>query len=28
MEFRAIVHEEDGKYWAEVQELLGCFASG
>jgi len=28
MEFQAIVHEEDGKYWAEVQELPGCFASG
>lgn len=28
MEFHAIVHEEDGSYWAEVQELPGCFASG
>lgn len=25
----AIVHEEeDGGYWAEVEELPGCFASG
>jgi predicted RNase H-like HicB family nuclease len=25
----ALVHEEeDGSYWAEVQELPGCFASG
>jgi predicted RNase H-like HicB family nuclease len=22
------VHQEDGSYWAEVQELPGCFASG
>ena len=22
------VHHEDGSYWAEVQELPGCFASG
>lgn len=27
-EFRVIVHEEDGSYWAEVAELPGCFASG
>lgn len=27
-EYRALVHEEDGAYWAEVQELPGCFASG
>lgn len=27
--FHALVHEEnDGSYWAEVQELPGCFASG
>jgi predicted RNase H-like HicB family nuclease len=27
--FDALVHEEDdGSYWAEVQELPGCFASG
>lgn len=28
LEFRAIIHEEDGSYWAEVKELPGCFASG
>ena len=28
MEFHAIVHQEDGSYWAEVRELPGCFASG
>ncbi len=28
MEFRAIIHEEDGSYWAEVENLPGCFASG
>jgi predicted RNase H-like HicB family nuclease len=28
MEFHAKVHEEDGSYWAEVEELPGCFASG
>jgi predicted RNase H-like HicB family nuclease len=28
MEFHAILHEEDGSYWAEIQELPGCFASG
>jgi predicted RNase H-like HicB family nuclease len=22
------VHREDGSYWAQVQELPGCFASG
>lgn len=22
------VHEEDDSYWAEVEELPGCFASG
>lgn len=27
-EFRALVHEEDGAYWAEVATLPGCFASG
>lgn len=27
--FHALVHEEDdGSYWAEIQELPGCFASG
>lgn len=28
MELHALIHEEDGRYWAEVQELPGCFASG
>lgn len=28
VEFHAIIHEEDGSYWAEVKELPGCFASG
>lgn len=28
VEFHAIVHEEDGSLWAEVEELPGCFASG
>lgn len=28
MELHAIIHEEDGSYWAEVKELPGCFASG
>jgi len=31
MEQRALhvnVHHEEGSYWAEVQELPGCFASG
>jgi predicted RNase H-like HicB family nuclease len=29
MEFHATVHEEaDGSYWAEVDELPGCFAAG
>jgi len=28
MEFHALIHEEDGSYWAEVKELPGCFASG
>jgi predicted RNase H-like HicB family nuclease len=27
-EFRVFVHEEDGSYWAEVDGLPGCFASG
>jgi predicted RNase H-like HicB family nuclease len=26
--FHAVVHEEDGSFWAEVKELPGCFASG
>jgi predicted RNase H-like HicB family nuclease len=28
VEFTALIHEEDGSYWAEVKELPGCFASG
>ncbi len=28
MEVRALIHEEDGSYWAEVVDLPGCFASG
>ena len=28
MELHAIIHEEDSSYWAEVQELPDCFASG
>lgn len=29
MELHASIHEDDdGMYWAEVQELPGCFASG
>lgn len=27
-EYRVLVHEEDGAYWAEVEGLPGCFASG
>lgn len=27
-EYRVLVHEEDGSYWAEIEELPGCFASG
>ena len=27
-EFRVLVHEKDGAYWAEVDGLPGCFASG
>jgi predicted RNase H-like HicB family nuclease len=28
MELHAVIHEEEGAYWAEVKELPGCFASG
>jgi predicted RNase H-like HicB family nuclease len=28
MELTAKVHLESGSYWAEVQELPGCFAAG
>ena len=27
-EYRVLVHEEDGAYWAEVEGLPGCFGSG
>lgn len=27
-ELRVFVHEERGSYWAEVEGLTGCFASG
>ena len=26
--FNAVVHNEDGEYWAEVPALPGCFAMG
>jgi predicted RNase H-like HicB family nuclease len=28
IELKALVHEEDGMYWAEVPSHLGLFASG
>jgi predicted RNase H-like HicB family nuclease len=28
MELTASIHCEDGAYWADVDELPGCFASG
>lgn len=28
MEVVARIHAEDGSYWAEVDQLPGCFASG
>ncbi len=28
MELHAVIDEEDGSYWAEVEELPGCFGSG
>ncbi len=28
MDLHAVIHDEDGTYWAEVMELPGCFASG
>ncbi len=27
MEYRVVIHQEDGSYWGEVPELPGCFAS-
>jgi predicted RNase H-like HicB family nuclease len=26
--YKAVVHAEDGGYWAEVPELPGCFTQG
>lgn len=28
MDLTALIHNEDGPYWAEVKELPGCFAAG
>lgn len=28
VEYRVTVHHEDGSFWAEVEQLPGCFASG
>jgi predicted RNase H-like HicB family nuclease len=28
MEITARIHHEDGQYWAEVDQLPGCFAAG
>lgn len=28
IDYRVLVHHEDGAFWAEVDELPGCFASG
>lgn len=28
MELHVKLHAEDGTFWAEVQELPGCFAAG
>lgn len=28
IEYRVNVHHEDGSYWAEVDQLPGCFAAG
>lgn len=27
-EYSVLIHEEDGTFWAEVEELPGCFAAG
>lgn len=27
-DFTVRIHPEDGMYWAEIDELPGCFASG
>jgi predicted RNase H-like HicB family nuclease len=28
VEYRVRIHQEDGSYWADVEGLPGCFASG
>ena len=28
LDYSVSIHEEDGAYWAEVEELPGCFAAG
>ena len=28
VDYRVLVHHEDGSYWAEVVELPGCFVAG
>ena len=28
MEYHVVIHEEEERYWADVRELPGCFASG
>jgi predicted RNase H-like HicB family nuclease len=28
VKYHVIVHEEDGRYWAEVPALPGCFSMG
>jgi len=28
VEYRVRIHQEDGTYWADVESLPGCFASG
>jgi predicted RNase H-like HicB family nuclease len=28
IDYTVTVHQEDGSYWAEVDELPGCFAAG
>lgn len=28
VDYRVVVHHEGGSFWAEVEELPGCFASG
>lgn len=26
--YTVVIHQEDGSFWAEVEQLPGCFASG